>query len=83
MYNILLLYSKIRDFRDILDLNVQTESGCSLLKNPNARRKKNRIGNPGLRLMKESVDVPPEFRKSLSKIDYTSPVCKINVAVNK
>jgi len=35
------------------------------------------------RLMKESVDVPPEFRKSLSKIDYTSPVCKINVAVNK
>eukprot|EP00092_Neocalanus_flemingeri_P033858 GFUD01036819.1.p1 GENE.GFUD01036819.1~~GFUD01036819.1.p1 ORF type:complete len:586 (+),score=126.61 GFUD01036819.1:107-1864(+) len=35
------------------------------------------------RLMKASVDVPEDFRRSLSTIDYTSPVCKINVAVNK
>ena len=33
--------------------------------------------------MKTSVDVPEEFRRSLSTIDYTSPVCKINVALNK
>jgi len=35
------------------------------------------------RLMKESQDVPQEFRTQLSKIDYRSPVCKINVAINK
>ena len=35
------------------------------------------------RLMKKSVDVPDSFRRSLAGIDYTSPVCKINVAVNK
>merc|ERR1712013_164944 len=34
-------------------------------------------------LMKTGVDVPEEFRRSLSTIDYTSPVCKINVALNK
>ena len=33
--------------------------------------------------MKESVDVPESYRRSLAGIDYTSPVCKINVAVNK
>ena len=36
-----------------------------------------------LRMMKESGDVPAEFRKSINKIDYTSPVCKINVALDK
>jgi len=35
------------------------------------------------RLMKESVDVPADFRVELSKIDYTSPVCKINVALDR
>lgn len=35
------------------------------------------------RLMKASTDVPEDFRRSLSAIDYTSPVCKINVAVNR
>jgi len=35
------------------------------------------------KLMKASVDVPEDFRRSLSTIDYTSPVCKINIAVNK
>ena len=35
------------------------------------------------RLMKESTDVPVEFRTALSKIDYRSPVCKINVAINR
>jgi len=35
------------------------------------------------RLMVESEDVPMDFRKELSKIDYTSPVCKINVALNR
>jgi len=34
-------------------------------------------------LMKTSVDVPDSYRRSLAGIDYTSPVCKINVAVNK
>ena len=33
--------------------------------------------------MKTSVDVPVSYRKALAGIDYTSPVCKINVAVNK
>lgn len=33
--------------------------------------------------MKESADVPDNYRRSLAGIDYTSPVCKINVAVNK
>ena len=33
--------------------------------------------------MKTSVDVPDSYRRSLAGIDYTSPVCKINVAVNK
>ena len=33
--------------------------------------------------MKTSVDVPISYRKALAGIDYTSPVCKINVAVNK
>ena len=35
------------------------------------------------RLMKESSDVPAEFRTALSQIDYRSPVCKINVAINR
>ena len=35
------------------------------------------------RLMKQSPDVSPEFRKSLANIDYTSPVCKINVAIDR
>jgi len=34
-------------------------------------------------LMKSSVDVPESYRRSISSIDYTSPVCKINVALNK
>ena len=33
--------------------------------------------------MKSSSDVPDSFRRSLAGIDYTSPVCKINVALNK
>ena len=33
--------------------------------------------------MKESVDVSAEFRRELSNIDYTSPVCKINVALDR
>jgi hypothetical protein len=33
--------------------------------------------------MQQSPDISPEFRKSLANIDYTSPVCKINVAINK
>ena len=33
--------------------------------------------------MQTSVDVPVSYRKALAGIDYTSPVCKINVAVNK
>ena len=33
--------------------------------------------------MKTSVDVPDNYRRSLAGIDYTSPVCKINVAINK
>ena len=33
--------------------------------------------------MKASVDVPESYRRSLAGIDYTSPVCKINVALNK
>ena len=33
--------------------------------------------------MKASVDVPDSYRRSISSIDYTSPVCKINVALNK
>jgi len=28
-------------------------------------------------------DVPSEYRRALAGIDYTSPVCKINIAVNK
>jgi len=35
------------------------------------------------KLMKASVDVPESYRRSLAGIDYTSPVCKINVALNK
>ena len=38
---------------------------------------------PNHRLMKQSPDVPDSYRRSLAGIDYTSPVCKINVAVNK
>lgn len=33
--------------------------------------------------MKTSEDVPFSYRKALAGIDYTSPVCKINVAVDK
>ena len=33
--------------------------------------------------MKASIDVPENFRRSISSIDYTSPVCKINVALDK
>ena len=33
--------------------------------------------------MKTSADVPESYRRSISNIDYTSPVCKINVALNK
>ena len=33
--------------------------------------------------MKTNEDVPSSYRKALAGIDYTSPVCKINVAVNK
>ena len=34
-------------------------------------------------MMKTNEDVPSSYRKALARIDYTSPVCKINVAVNK
>ena len=33
--------------------------------------------------MKTSGDVPESYRRSLARIDYTSPVCKINVALDK
>ena len=33
--------------------------------------------------MKTSGDVPESYRRSLAMIDYTSPVCKINVALDK
>ena len=33
--------------------------------------------------MKASIDVPENYRRSISSIDYTSPVCKINVALDK
>ena len=33
--------------------------------------------------MKTSEDVPSSYRRALGGIDYTSPVCKINVAVDK
>ena len=33
--------------------------------------------------MKSSSDVPDSFRRSLAGVDYTSPVCKINVALDK
>ena len=33
--------------------------------------------------MAASVDVPASYRRALSRIDYTSPVCKINIAVNR
>ena len=36
-----------------------------------------------IRLMKTSSDVPESYRRSLARIDYTSPVCKINVALDK
>ena len=35
------------------------------------------------RLLAQSRDVPAEYRRALAGIDYTSPVCKINIAVNK
>ena len=35
------------------------------------------------RLMAASVDVPASYRRALARIDYTSPVCKINIAVNR
>jgi len=35
------------------------------------------------RLMASSGDVPADYRRTLAAIDYTSPVCKINIAVNK
>jgi phytoene dehydrogenase-like protein len=35
------------------------------------------------RLLAGSGDVPTEYRRALAGIDYTSPVCKINIAVNK
>ena len=33
--------------------------------------------------MKTSSDVPESYRRSLAGIDYTSPVCKINVALDR
>ena len=33
--------------------------------------------------MESSSDVPMNFKRALAGIDYTSPVCKINVAVNR
>ena len=33
-------------------------------------------------LLKASGDVPTEYRRALAAIDYTSPVCKINIAVD-
>ena len=33
--------------------------------------------------MESSSDIPMNFKRALAGIDYTSPVCKINVAVNR
>ena len=33
--------------------------------------------------MDSSKDVPMSFKRALAGIDYTSPVCKINVALNR